>query len=174
MLSTPQQADDARVLAAGLDGLAIDVFAGAAMHTPTDITDRALETLRTQSVDALVALGGGSTIGLSKALALRTDLPQIVIPTTYAGSEATPIIGETCNGQKITQRTLKVLPETVIYDVNLTPTLPVLVVREDYRDVGCFQPAPLETRSTSTTSYFASIAPLVIDHLTKVLRETAV
>src|SRR5690606_36197451 len=59
-----------------------------------------------------------------KAIALRTDLPQIAVPTTYAGSEMTPIIGETTGGKKTTQRTLKVLPETVIYDVELTLTLP--------------------------------------------------
>jgi alcohol dehydrogenase class IV len=75
--------------------------------------------------DCTVAIGGGSTVGLGKAIALRTDLPQIAIPTTYAGSEMTPIIGETEGGRKTTQRTLKVLPETVIYDVELTLSLPV-------------------------------------------------
>ena len=71
-----------------------------------------------------MALGGGSTTGLGKAIALRTDLPQIVIPTTYAGSEATAIIGETKDGVKVTQRTLKVLPEVIVYDVDLNMTLP--------------------------------------------------
>jgi alcohol dehydrogenase class IV len=75
--------------------------------------------------DCTVAIGGGSTVGLGKAIALRTDLPQIAIPTTYAGSEMTPIIGETESGRKTTQRTLKVLPETVIYDIELTLSLPV-------------------------------------------------
>ena len=71
-----------------------------------------------------MALGGGSTIGLAKAIALRTDLPQIAIPTTYAGSEMTPILGETKDGRKTTQKSPKVLPEVVIYDVDLTMTLP--------------------------------------------------
>ena len=62
--------------------------------------------------------------GLGKAIALRTDLPQIVLPTTYAGSEMTPILGETKDGVKTTQRTPKVLPEVVIYDVDLTLGLP--------------------------------------------------
>ncbi|KAG6846941.1 hypothetical protein H0H93_010984, partial [Arthromyces matolae] len=74
--------------------------------------------------DCVVSVGGGSTIGLGKAIALRTDLPQIVIPTTYAGSEATPIIGQTESGLKTTQKTLKVLPEVIIYDVDLTLSLP--------------------------------------------------
>jgi len=71
-----------------------------------------------------VAVGGGSTTGLGKAIALRTGLPQLVVPTTYAGSEMTPIIGESRDGLKSTQTTLDVLPETVIYDVDLTMTLP--------------------------------------------------
>ncbi|WP_369818241.1 maleylacetate reductase [Novosphingobium sp. ST904] len=75
--------------------------------------------------DCLVAIGGGSTTGLGKAIALRTDLPQIVIPTTYAGSEATPILGETVEGRKTTQRSPRILPEIVLYDIDLTLTLPV-------------------------------------------------
>jgi alcohol dehydrogenase class IV len=71
-----------------------------------------------------VSFGGGSSTGLGKAIALRTDLTQIVVPTTYAGSEVTPIIGETKDGVKVTQRTLKVLPEIVIYDVDFTLSLP--------------------------------------------------
>ena len=71
-----------------------------------------------------MSLGGGSTIGLGKAPALRTDLPQIAIPTTYAGSEMTSILGETEGGVKTTRRSLKVLPEVVIYDVDLTFGLP--------------------------------------------------
>jgi maleylacetate reductase len=94
------------------------------MHTPVAITEQALAVVRERQADCTVALGGGSTTGLGKAIALRTDLPQIVVPTTYAGSEATPILGETERGRKTTQRTLKVLPEVIVYDVNLTLTLP--------------------------------------------------
>lgn len=124
VLSTPEQKEAARNLAALLGERAASMFAGATMHTPVDVTDAALDELRVSKADCTVALGGGSTIGLGKAIALRTDLPQIAIPTTYAGSEMTPIIGETEGGRKTTQRTLKVLPEVVIYDVDLTLSLP--------------------------------------------------
>lgn len=125
LLSTPQQAQDVQALQADLGDLAAGVFTGATMHTPVDVTDMAMRTAVDLRADCLVALGGGSTIGLGKAIALRTDLPQIVIPTTYAGSEATPILGQTENGVKTTQRTLKVLPEVILYDVDLTLTLPI-------------------------------------------------
>ena len=124
VLSTPQQIGQARELAAKLRDLAVGVFAEAAMHTPVDVTDRALEAARATGADCTVALGGGSTTGLGKAIALRTDLPQIVIPTTYAGSEMTSILGETRDGAKKTVRDPKVLPETVVYDVDLTLSLP--------------------------------------------------
>lgn len=124
LLSTPQQAAAVEALKVTLGDIAVGVFSGATMHTPVDVTEAAMQVVSDLRVDCLVALGGGSTIGLGKAIALRTDLPQIVIPTTYAGSEATPILGETQNGVKTTQRTLKVLPEVILYDVDLTLTLP--------------------------------------------------
>jgi alcohol dehydrogenase class IV len=83
-----------------------------------------MQAVRDSRADCTVALGGGSTTGLGKAIALRTDLPQIVIPTTYAGSEATPILGETRDGLKTTQKSPKILPEVIVYDVDLTLTLP--------------------------------------------------
>lgn len=83
------------------------------MHTPAHVTERALEAVRATQADCVVSIGGGSTTGLGKAIALRTDLPQIVVPTTYAGSEATPILGETSHGCKVTIRDLKVLPEVI-------------------------------------------------------------
>ena len=100
------------------------VFTGAKMHTPVEITDEAMEIVARESIDGIVAVGGGSTTGLGKAIAFRTDLPQVVVPTTYAGSEMTNILGEIVAGSKKTRRDPKILPETVVYDVDLTLTLP--------------------------------------------------
>jgi len=125
VLSTPGRGEaNAREIAALLGDLSVGVHPGAVMHTPVEATEQALQVVQDRNVDAVVAVGGGSTIGLGKAIALRADLPQIVAPTTYAGSEMTPILGETKDGVKTTQRTLKVLPEVVIYDVDLTMGLP--------------------------------------------------
>lgn len=124
VLSTPEQREAAESLVERLSALAAGTFPGAVMHTPVEVTERAMRAVRDAGADCTVALGGGSTTGLGKAIALRTDLPQVTIPTTYAGSEATPILGETEGGRKTTQRTMKVLPEVIVYDVALTLTLP--------------------------------------------------
>ncbi len=124
VLSTPQQEASATALARELGTRAAGTFAHATMHTPVEVTEQALARVRELKVDSVVALGGGSTTGLAKAIALRTNLPQIVIPTTYAGSEATPILGETTNGKKTTQRSPRVLPAVIVYDVELTMSLP--------------------------------------------------
>ena len=110
---------------AALAPLTPTTFDGAAMHTPVEVTEQALHLLREADADCIVAVGGGSAIGLAKALALRTDLPQVVLPTTYSGSEATSLLGETANGRKVTHRSRAMLPKTVIYDVALTIGLPV-------------------------------------------------
>jgi maleylacetate reductase len=125
VLSTLAQAGHAEDLAARLGALAAGTFTGAAMHTPVAVTEEALEKVAAVQADCVVSLGGGSTTGLGKAIAYRTDLPQIVVPTTYAGSEVTSILGQTENGMKTTLRDPRVLPEVVIYDAELTLGLPV-------------------------------------------------
>ncbi len=124
ILCGPLLQEAAATIAASLGDRCAGIFAGAAMHTPVAVTEQAMRIVQDRRVDGLVAVGGGSAIGLSKAIALRTDLIQIAIPTTYAGSEMTPILGETANGKKDTRSTPRVLPEVVVYDVTLTMELP--------------------------------------------------
>lgn len=125
VLCTPQQEDAALALAATLGKRAAGVFAGAVMHTPVEVTETAIDAFRTARADCVVSLGGGSTTGLGKAIAVRTGADQVVIPTTYAGSEMTDILGETAGGEKSTRRDPAIRPEVVVYDVDLTLTLPV-------------------------------------------------
>jgi alcohol dehydrogenase class IV len=125
LLSSPQQEDQMGALCDLLGSRVAAQFGGAAMHTPVEVTEQAMEVVRSARIDGTIALGGGSTIGLGKAIALRTGLPQIAIPTTYAGSEMTPIIGQTEGQRKTTQSAPQVLPKAVIYDVDLTMSLPL-------------------------------------------------
>src|SRR6267142_1126592 len=121
VVSDPHHATAAAArLMRALGEMGVDLSTDAVMHTPTDVTERVMAKLAACNADCLVSLGGGSTIGLGKALALRTGLPQIVVPTTYAGSEATPVLGETQEGKKSTIRSMKVLPQVIVYDVDLT------------------------------------------------------
>lgn len=127
ILATARQTSKADALAAQIGPRAAGVFAGAVMHTPVEVTEAALAAFHRHGADTIVSFGGGSTIGLGKAIALRTDADQLVIPTTYAGSELTDILGETADGQKTTRRDPRIRPEVVIYDPDLTLDLPVSV-----------------------------------------------
>ncbi|MEU8637014.1 maleylacetate reductase and hydroxyquinol 1,2-dioxygenase domain-containing protein [Amycolatopsis sp. NPDC048633] len=122
LVGSPRYADRAADV---LGPLLAARFEDAAMHTPVEVTERALKVVAEHDVDGVVAIGGGSATGLAKAIALHTDLPQLIVPTTYAGSELTEVLGQTADGRKTTQKTPKVRPETVIYDVDLTLGLPV-------------------------------------------------
>ncbi|NUO91934.1 MAG: maleylacetate reductase [Dermatophilaceae bacterium] len=99
-------------------------FDGATVHTPVEVTERALAVVADHGVDAVVALGGGSAVGLGKALSARTGIPQVAVPTTYAGSEVTPVLGETEAGVKTTRRDPALAPGTVVYDPELTSSMP--------------------------------------------------
>ncbi|KAH7112077.1 maleylacetate reductase [Dendryphion nanum] len=124
IISTPYQKKEANEIERLLSINAVGVFAEAVMHTPITITERGVEIARAKQADCIVSVGGGSTTGLGKAISIRTGLPHISIPTTYAGSEMTPHLGETANGIKTTRSDPRIQPGTVIYDVNLTMTLP--------------------------------------------------
>lgn len=125
LLCTPQQRAQAEQLADLLGSRAAGIFDGAVMHVPLASAQDARRFAAQHGADCAVAIGGGSTIGLGKAIALDSGLPVLAIPTTYAGSEMTPIYGLTENGLKRTGRDLRVLPRTVIYDPELTLALPV-------------------------------------------------
>ena len=125
VLSTPEQRSQAEQLAQRLAHRAAGVFPRAVMHVPMETAREARDEARRLGADCAIALGGGSTTGLGKAIALDSGLPILAIPTTYAGSEMTPIYGLTEGGLKKTGRDLRVLPRTVIYDPELTLSLPV-------------------------------------------------
>lgn len=124
VLSTPGQRASAEDVGRRLGERAAGIFDRAAMHVPIAVAEEARQVAEALKADCCVAVGGGSTVGLGKAIALVSSLPIIAIPTTYAGSEMTPIFGITENNLKKTGRDLRVLPKTVLYDPALTLSLP--------------------------------------------------
>jgi alcohol dehydrogenase class IV len=125
ILATQFQKADAEALAGQIGAKAAGVFAEARMHTPVEVTALALQAYADCGADCILSYGGGSTIGLGKAIAWRNDAPHLVVATTYAGSEVTDILGETEAQVKATRRDPRIRPEAVIYDPELTLGLPV-------------------------------------------------
>ena len=125
VLCTPNQRGQAQAIADRLPGRIAGIFDEAAMHVPIETARKARALASELKADCALAVGGGSTIGLGKAIALESGLPIIAVPTTYAGSEATPIYGITEAGLKKTGRDARVLPRVVIYDPRLTLSLPL-------------------------------------------------
>src|SRR5688572_28989296 len=124
LLSTPEQKDSLQEVSKALGSRCAGTYDKAAMHVPVEIAEDARRVARELGADCCVTVGGGSTTGLGKAIALTSTLPILAVPTTYAGSEMTPIYGLTEGGLKKTGRDARVLPKTVIYDPNLTLGLP--------------------------------------------------
>jgi maleylacetate reductase len=127
VLSTPEQHKEGQLMVDRLGSRAVGLFDQAVMHVPIEIAQQAREQAKVLGADCCVAVGGGSTTGLAKAIALVSTLPILAIPTTYAGSEMTPIWGITESGLKKTGRDARVLPKTVLYDPTLTVTMPTML-----------------------------------------------
>ena len=125
VLCSPSGRRTAEAISARLGERSVGLFDRAEMHVPIELAREARAIAGDLRADCAIAVGGGSTIGLGKAIALDSGLPIVAIPTTYAGSEMTPIFGITDTGRKRTGTDLRVLPRTVIYDPELTLTLPV-------------------------------------------------
>ncbi|MDH3659242.1 MAG: maleylacetate reductase [Alphaproteobacteria bacterium] len=124
VLTTPGRRALAEGIVAALGEACVGVLDTARMHAPVEVTEAALGELANVRADCTIAVGGGSVIGLGKAIALRDDIPQIALPTTYAGSEMTTVLGQTENRVKTTSKDPRLLPAAVIYDVDVTLTLP--------------------------------------------------
>src|SRR5271154_2893734 len=127
VLSTPEQRKEAQQMVDRLGARAVGLFDKAVMHVPIEIAEQAREQARALGADCCISIGGGSTTGLAKAIALVSPLPILSIPTTYAGSEMTPIWGITESGVKKTGRDPRVLPKTVLYDPTLTVSMPSML-----------------------------------------------
>ena len=124
LISTPEQKNSLDEVARALGPRSAGAYDKAAMHVPVEVAQDARRVAAELGADCCVTVGGGSTTGLGKAIALTSTLPILAVPTTYAGSEMTPIYGLTEGGMKKTGRDARVLPKTVIYDPQLTLSLP--------------------------------------------------
>ena len=125
VLCTPEQLAQAERVAGLLGNKSVGIHAKAVMHVPMETARAACDEAKRLNADGLVAFGGGSTTGLAKAIALETGLPILAIPTSYAGSEMTSIYGITEGGIKKTGKDPRVLPRSVIYDPELSMSLPL-------------------------------------------------
>ncbi|WP_127125689.1 maleylacetate reductase [Georgenia sp. SYP-B2076] len=122
LIATEHELPVARGLVAGLGVVA--EFTGVRPHVPVEVAEAARALARTSRADVLLSVGGGSTTGTAKAVALTARLPIVAVPTTYAGSEATDVWGLTEDSRKTNGVDPAVLPATVVYDPELTVTLP--------------------------------------------------
>lgn len=127
ILTTPEQRELGEQIAGLLGERSAGVYPQAVMHVPVEVAQAACEEAKRLGADCCVAVGGGSTIGLGKAIALEFGLPILAIPTTYAGSEMTPIYGLTEARLKKTGRDVRVLPKAVIYDPQFSLSLPAAI-----------------------------------------------
>jgi homogentisate 1,2-dioxygenase len=124
LIGTKGRGDRLSRLARDLQKTAAGVLTSAREHVPVEVAAEGVEEARRLSVDAVFALGGGSAIGLAKAIALELPVKVICAPTTYSGSEMTAFWGRSAGGKKTTGRDERVRASLVIYDPDLTRTLP--------------------------------------------------
>jgi maleylacetate reductase len=124
IISGRHEAQAAATVSAQLgDDLAWQII-DVVQHVPVEVADRAIEAARDARAGVILSIGGGSATGLAKAVARETGLPMLAVPTTYAGSEMTPIWGQSDQSGKTTGRDPRVLPRIVVYDPALTVSMP--------------------------------------------------
>jgi maleylacetate reductase len=120
----PAEADGLARLRDRLAGRVVAVIDRATQHLPADSAEAAAARARQCAADIVVTIGGGSATGLGKAIAVACALPLVAVPTTYAGSEMTPVWGRTDGGRKVTERDARALPVAVLYDLDLYTGIP--------------------------------------------------
>jgi len=149
----------------------IRLYSNIVQHVPRQVVDEALEEVKTFAPDVLVSMGGGSAVGLAKAIALETELPITAVPSTYAGSEQTNIWGITTEEGKTTGRTNVVLPKEVVYDPSLTRSMPkALAVKSAMNAAAHLMEALYAIDGNPITN---SVAILGLQHLRSGLQQVA-
>ncbi len=154
-----------------------DLFAGridgVRQHVPTEVADAARTTAREIKADGVVAIGGGSAIGLAKAIALTADVQILAVPTTYSGSEMTPVWGETSGGSKTIGTDPRVLPKTVVYDPMLTLNLPLRTTAASVANAlaHCVEAVWTAKANPITETTAVEAAKALADGLRELLRE---
>jgi len=147
------------------------LYAQAVVHVPKAVAEAGLRAAEEREADGLVAVGGGAAIGLAKAVALRTGLPIVAVPTTYSGSEATPIWGTTEGERKLTGRDVRVLPRSIIYDPELTIGLPATVSAASAMNAiaHCVEGLWVADRTPFTVALATEALKRWVAHLTRVV-----
>lgn len=125
VIASSRERPEAERVAAGISTALL--YDDVAPHVPIDKAEKARKAATDNRIDLLVCVGGGSTTGMAKAIAMTAGVPIIAVPTTYAGSEATNVWGLTETARKTTGIDDRVLPVTVVYDAELTLSLPAEV-----------------------------------------------
>jgi maleylacetate reductase len=120
LLTTPRRSPDRDNVLTLLGARMAGEFSGAKLHVPVEVVAEARAAVDQSAPESLLAFGGGSAIGLGKALAFETKLPLGVIATTYSGSEMTAVWGNSDGKMKRTFRNTEVAPRMVLYDPELT------------------------------------------------------
>jgi alcohol dehydrogenase class IV len=120
----PGHTQGAKRILASLGSRAVGLFDRAQPQVPRETADAAIEAAREAGADWVLAHGGGTAIGVAKAVALTLPVKVAAVPTSYAGSERTNIYGITEGGLKTTGRDDRVRPKLVVYDPDLSQSLP--------------------------------------------------
>ena len=156
------------------------VFDQVAPHVPQESVEDAFEQATAEGVDGVVALGGGSAIGTAKAVSARLmdeggyeQVTLVAIPTTYSGSEMTPVYGVTADGRKITKRDIRVLPAVVLYDPDLTLDVPASLTASTAANALAHCVEGVYSRGTTPVARAAALSaiPMIFSALPLVLED---
>jgi maleylacetate reductase len=170
VIATPGSGERLGAWVASLLGArAKGLHARAVIHVPRAVAEGGLAAANEAHADGLVAVGGGSAIGLAKIIAINTGLPILAVPTTYSGSEATPVWGTSDGDRKTTGRDNKVVPRTIVYDPELTVALPANVTAASAMNAmaHCVMGLWSPERTPMTVAFATDAMRRFGDHLTR-------
>lgn len=172
-VSTPGRRAMAEGLAQHVGTRVVNVWAEAVSQVPLELAEKGRAHAKSVGADCLVAVGGGASIGLGKAISLELGLPIIAIPTTHSGSEMTAFCGITIEGVKRTHISLRMLASAVIYDPALTVGLPLGASAESAMNAlaHCVEAVYVPTASPISALAAVEGARVIADAMPRVVRE---
>ena len=125
---TPGREKETENLITPLNNISAGLCPIAEQYVPLPMVEEGRRIAKQRKADCVVSYGGGTSVGLAKAIALELEVPVVCAVTTFSGSETTNLQAILTDGLRVGYKSDWMLPRTIIYDPETAMGVPLSIM----------------------------------------------